>query len=93
MRKLLLCEDDTLCDQDIQWSHRSGLGVKSWGKLIGATSWTLRTGSTGRGHVSAMASCGWVSWGTKHNGTVTAMIVVSLVILSRMDFKAFQSQN
>ena len=89
MHELLLCKDDTLRDQDILWSHRSGSGTKSWRKLIGATSRTLRTGSTGHGHVSTTALCGWVSWRAKHNGTVTATIVVSLVILSRMDFEAF----
>ena len=92
MCELLLCEDDTLHDRDIRWSHQSGSGAKSWGKLIGATSRTLRMGLTGRGHVSATASCGWVSWGAKHTGAVTATIVVSLVILSRMDFKAFRSR-
>ena len=44
----------------------------------------------GRGHVSAMASYGWVSGRAKHNGTVTATIVVSLVILSRIDFRLFE---
>ena len=53
----------------------------------------LRMGSTGHGHVSATALCGWVSQGAKHNGTVTTMIVVSLVILSRMDFIAFSKSK
>ena len=70
-----------------------GLSCGPWGKLIGATSRTLRMGLTGHGHVSATASCRWVSWGAKHNGTVTVTIVVSLVILSRMDFEAVRSQN
>ena len=37
-----------------------------------------------------MSSCRWVSWGTKHDGTVTATIVVSLVILSIMGFRIFE---
>ena len=90
MRELLLCEDNTLCDQDTQWSHRSGLRVKPWRKLIGDTSRTLRMSSMGHGHVSAMASCRWVSWGAEHIGTVTVTIVVSLVILSRMYFRLFK---
>ena len=93
MHELLLCKDNTLRNQDIWWSHWHSSGVKSWGKLIGATSRTLRTGLMGHGHVSATALCGWVSWRAKHNGTVTATIVVSLVILSRMGFKAFRSRN
>jgi len=31
-----------------------------------------------------------VSWGTKHDGTVTEMIVVSLVILSRISFTVLE---
>ena len=50
----------------------------------------LETGFDGACACEHHASFGWVSCGGKHNGTVTVMIVVSLVILSRMDLKLFK---